>query len=176
MKIQATEIRKIIIKLLNDKNIVEPVGLGTNVYGVQYKNLKRILIDKGIFTEGAIIGTLNTLTSRSPSIRKVKTEKGTFFYDYKSYKGLDFITDNTDLLENDIKNIENKINELLIDVRNAIKDSKSRNVIEKNNSRIEMYYLSEVLKSLTRLRSIADSYENDKLINDEKKGSSYDRD
>lgn len=181
---QATEIRKIVIKFLNDKEIVEPVSLKTEVLGIQYKNLKRMLLDerdekdKRKFTEGAVIGTLNTLTSRNPNIKKIKTEKGTFFFDYKSYKNLGSITGNTDLLENDIKNIEGRLNELLTDVRNTIRNSKSRVAIEKNNSnvyRIEMNYLSEVLNHLTELRSITDSYENDKLINDEKKELNYGR-
>lgn len=38
-----------------------------------------------------------------------------------------------------------------------------------------MNYLSEVLNHLTELRSITDSYENDKLINDEKKEFNYGR-
>lgn len=73
---QATEIRKIVIKFLNDKEIVEPVSLKTEVLGIQYKNLKRMLLDerdekdKRKFTEGAVIGTLNTLTSRNPNIKK----------------------------------------------------------------------------------------------------------
>lgn len=43
---QATEIRKIVIKFLNDKEIVEPVSLKTEVLGIQYKNLKRMLLDE----------------------------------------------------------------------------------------------------------------------------------
>ena len=157
---QATKIRNVILRLLKDEKYLQPVSQNSNILGIQYKDIKNILSSNKEFTEGAIIGTLNTLTERMPMIKKIKTEKGTFFFEYKSNNvNLNTLQKNNSLEEN-IDKVEKEIEEFLKTVRTILKETNNQNY-EQNPQDIE--YLHNVLKSLTTLRMMTDDYENNKL-------------
>lgn len=157
---QAKELRSLILSLLKNEDYLQPVSQDSNILGIQYKDIKNLLSSHKEFTEGAIIGTLHTLTERMPMIKKIKTEKGTFFFEYKSNKvNLNTLQENNSLEEN-INKVEKEIEEFLKNVRNILKETNSKNY-EQNPQDIE--YLHEVLKSLTTLRMMTEDYENNKL-------------
>lgn len=168
MTTQAKLIRDSIQNILNNPDYLEKINSNPVLYGIRYKNLKAYLTSKEKFSEGAIVGALNTLTQRVPRIKKIKIKRGTYFFDYKfnraelnqiDYYDIDF-TKNIITIENDILKLLSKVRETLLD-----NTSFKKNTIQKN----DVDYLINVLKALTKLRSITDEYENQKLYNNERK-------
>lgn len=93
---QASQIRKVTLDLLKENtksDLLTPLE-DSNYRGIRYTNLKKYLQEKYSFTEGSVIGALQTITEKEVHIHKIKNKQGTFFY----YDTQDKYTNDTDIL------------------------------------------------------------------------------
>lgn len=83
---QSQKIREIILKLFKsnkDKSLKQVFEVdGVEREGIKYIDLKNFLLsyEEYKFSEGAVVGALQTLTGRLENIYKVKTRNGVFFF------------------------------------------------------------------------------------------------
>lgn len=93
---QAVKIREIVLELLRDENkegfsedlILKKLNINSHeVVAIKYINLKNGLENyrKFTFTEGGIVGALNTLVNKLDNVHKVKTSDGVYFYYLSSF-------------------------------------------------------------------------------------------
>lgn len=143
---QAEEIREETVKMLKNTHGKEEYYIDENLYGIRFSDLKKKLLDTNKFTEGAVIGALNTMTDRVELIDKIKHQGKSFFY-YNSgenriekkpvyiteSKDFEDLTDGSQLTQQIIEKILNKSGK---NIYKEISDTDRKNlrtILEKTN-------------------------------------------
>lgn len=164
MSTQAKQIRDVILALLNDPVNLEPISNSPseiNIRGIRYKDIQKMLTNTQRFSPGAITGTLNTISERMPIIRKLKTEKGTFFV--KHSKLVDVIEKKVDSpydLDDEVRILRRNINKNIDHVQRILTLSK----MHKDSTESDIEYLKIILKYLYDITELTRTYEQNKYL------------
>lgn len=158
---QADEIRKLAKKYLNsDNNNLYEISKDPIVKGIRYSVLKEMIFkENNAFSNGSVTGALYSLIKKDPDIKKIKTKKGTFYFDSSKYS---FDLDNSDIVENEnenkFKNIDNDIDSIINNVRFILSGNKVSSM-----TKIDTDYLFNILDNATNMKKISDDYKSQKI-------------
>ncbi len=179
---QSQKIREIILKLFksnNDKSLKQIFEVdGVEREGIKYIDLKKFLLshEKYNFSEGAVVGALQTLTGRLENIYKVKTRNGVFFF-YSEKEDVVDEYDNSEatIIESeDFKKFEDKVEVVNVAIAHILRNvSKGKYLKIKD---IDLNYLRDLLKSSGELQNVLSRYKTEKMFEEieESKSQSFD--
>jgi len=160
---QAQEIRDTAIKLLkSNTDYLEDIDIDTNIKGIKYSNLKKILSENKKFTPGAIIGAIGTLEKKITNIHKVKTSKGVFFY-YATNEDLREVAVHNIIIESmDYKDLTVQISNISKKIREILKNSSDETYLAVSDT--DIGYLRTLLGQSHDLEQTLKNYENERIL------------
>lgn len=179
---QSQKIREIILDIFksNDDNFLKQVFEidGVKREGIKYIDLKKLLLsyEKYNFSEGAVVGALQTLTDRLENIYKVKTRNGVFFF-YSEKEDVFYEYDNskaTIIESEDFKGFEDKVEVVNVAIADILKNISKGKYLEVKD--IDLSYLRDLLKFSRELQSVLSRYKTEKTFEEieEVKSRSFD--
>lgn len=158
---QAEKIREIVVDLLKENTKFTEIILVNEkkVRGIKYTDLKNFFIVRyPDFSEGAIIGALQTLPKRIDNIFKTKTKNGVYFFyseDRKDDLELDrkkvAITDSEDYMD-----LEVKVEELSNTVGGILRNAGRGKYLTAEN--LDISYLRDILDASENLQTVLKNY------------------
>lgn len=173
---QAETIRKLVVNLLRDydkdafsNNLVlsKIVVDNSKVKAIKYIDLKNALMNSKSysFTEGAVVGALNTITERIDDIKKVRTKNGVFFYFSESSKDdpnkIIQMIDSEDYL--DLEEQVNKINKTVSSILKNVSIGKYETEI---GTDFEIKHLRNILSLSESLKNELKEHKQEKMFHD----------
>lgn len=182
---QSQKIREIILKLFKsnkDKSLKQVFEVdGVEREGIKYIDLKKFLLsyEEYNFSEGAVVGALQTLTGRLENIYKVKTRNGVFFF-YSEKEDIFDEHDNSEatIIESeDFKRFEDKVEVVNVAIVDILRNVSKGKYLEVKD--IDLNYLRDLLKFSGELQSVLSSYKTEKMFEEieeieESKSQSFD--
>lgn len=171
-KTQAQLIRKDVMTFLNLPRYLESISYDdryAGISGIRYQDIKESLQNmtdeedssKRKYTDGAIVGALNTIAKRNPYIKRIKTEKGTYFVDFSNKIGKwDKLQD--DLFSEEVKvkskEFDNHLQSVIDDISDLLQNIQSKNLNKNLNQDVEvqlekdkLFLVREKLEDATRI-------------------------
>lgn len=174
---QAEKIREAAINLLqSNTEFLEEIDTDSLIKGIKYSNLKKLLLESGNFSLGAIIGALGTLDKKVTNIHKHKTSKGVFFY-YATNEELKEFSTQTVIIESiDYKDLSVQITNISKKVREILKNASNEAYLQVSDNDIN--YLRTILNLSNDLEQTLKTYENERTIEmvQDKRGSYFNAD
>lgn len=175
---QSQKIREIILELFKSnkdcslKQVFEVDGMKRE--GIKYIDLKNFLLshEEYNFSEGAVVGALQTLTGRLENVYKVKTRNGVFFF-YSEKEDIFDAHDNseTTIIESeDFKRFEDKVEVVNVAIADILRNVSKGKYLEVKN--IDLNYLRDLLKSSGELQNVLNKYKTEKMFEEIKKSKS----
>lgn len=161
-KTQAEQIRKQVIDILHDDSNEILEQINDDISGVQYIKLKELLSKE--FTEGAVTGSLNTITERVENIYKIKTKLGTYFYYSEKENQLNLNEQLVDIIYSkeleDVLQYSQKAYEGISNIlKNTSKDSYYSNV-----TNLDLDNLRKLLDNVAHTENLLKSYKVNKAF------------
>lgn len=171
---QASKIRGIVLNLLKEdtNNILQRLNEYGNVNAIKYIDLKNYLQNNFDFTEGAIVGCLNTITERENFIHKAKTKSGTFFYYSHDIKKVSNTSAIEIIYSEEFKSIIDH-SELMFEDLSAILKNTAKSNYYLNVTDTDLNHLREILEGITHTQQLIKKYQFSKSFDNAESNIQY---
>lgn len=170
---QAKKIRDVVLDLFIKPETVNPFMISSEEILVnskkfeayKYSELKNYLITNCKFTEGAVTGALQTITTKVENIYKTKTNDGVYYFYSENNEVNESSRKDEFLVESeDLKNLERKIDSVYQEITNIlIKAAKGQ---YKDIKEIDVNHLRNLLRYFDDAKGVLKEYKTEKWFQD----------